>query len=832
MKKLIIKLIFSLGLVTNHVANASDYNPGPDPKTKQGKAFIDLYSNLPEYSVMSEEIMDEQKFRYIFGTMITRTRFEENAVKIFFVGQDATHIAEASKQPGTSGFGGRVQALANYFGVDQSVATTNAFLSTIKGQYGSANHVFIEKNNANEQFIRRSTLVDNQLWSLAHDENSEIRKTREHFFEWMIKNNPESLKLMVLFGGAAKDSFAEFLLARGAEVPSRLNPDRLKNIKVPSSKIVPAGGNNTFAVLLTKEGQDLYQILLKDHPQYKSFLNSRSLKKGIEELDYSNPLVQKAAEEVLERKGKEAIKLMTFIQGGQDSSGIIKAAQIGGYDLSKVRINGKETQSLKGLKLSDGTIIEKDLAFIESMHPTALSMMMIEKGEKAVAQAVKKSLLPLEELKKMGWQIEPDKNSDGSLMENQWHSGKDFDYGRGEVGASFFEFGAPADRRANTSSATREGAQIILAGTKNTESFDKKALEAAKQGLASETLNYDDLWSVRPRNLIERYQFDRGPGKDLAKILYNSIDQKKLFQVKPGLQVFGKKDQDITFQTHGIDAYYTKTHPDTGLFGFHRGDFKNSEAFVLADPHGVDDWNTSRALTGARGQFLNRMMYDLGINDKYLVVKTVPVGMDQASPEDWEHVRKVTEKYREIAIEQALKNPNLKYFFTDGEIAKKEMQRILSKLKLNNVIVINIEREGLNPQSGIVSARKEAQKVYSLNVEKNISEVLQMKDLPRTHLTWWSRSWEGTSGDRVIEAIGKERGKARALIAPNWVARQKIRPLGSTQKSIEKIRQKFELLNLRIGTESLLDFLNKASNKMKIEKNLQKPSLKCEGLFQ
>lgn len=50
-------------------------------------------------------------------------------------------------------------------------------------------------------------------------------------------------------------------------------------------------------------------------------------------------------------------------------------------------------------------------------------------------------------------------------------------------------------------------------------------------------------------------------------------------------------------------------------------------------------------------------MEDFGLSDKYLVLKTVRVGMDGATAEEWDVVRKRTEKYREIAVQRALDNP-------------------------------------------------------------------------------------------------------------------------------------------------------------------------------
>jgi len=59
---------------------------------------------------------------------------ETNSVKILFIGQDGTHIAETAGRPATAGFGGRAQDLARHFGVGPSAAFMNAYAFTINGQ--------------------------------------------------------------------------------------------------------------------------------------------------------------------------------------------------------------------------------------------------------------------------------------------------------------------------------------------------------------------------------------------------------------------------------------------------------------------------------------------------------------------------------------------------------------------------------------------------------------------------------------------------------------------------------------------------------------------------
>ncbi len=760
-----------------------EYNPGPDPEIKSGKAIIDLYAELPEYMEMSEELMESQKFRYIYGMMMTRTDFGKDKVKILFIGQDATHIAEAAKQPGTSGFGARVQSIGNYFGVDQSVATTNAYLSTIKGQYGAFDHIFVELDESGKPQIRQSAYVDNELWMLSNGRDSEILKKREEFWEWMIMNNPKALKLIIAFGGAARDAWAEFLLGRGAKVGVKFSPERLKKIQVPETKLVYAGGNNEFPVPIDRNGKDIYEILAG------------------RKFDYSKESDQKAAVDALKKNSEKALELMVFTGGGVNGSGVMNPAQLGGYDLDQVEINGKNTNSIKGLRLSNGYVVKDDIGFTMSTHPSALSRM-----EPAAASAgLKKSFSRLEELQRKGWKVDPDLDDQGRPMVNQWHAGEDYQYGRADIRQRYFEFGAPDDRRVSRADASRLDPQTIVAGSRDRVKFDTNLIDQAKRAQPSERKDPKDLWSVRPRQPDTRAVFDRGPGKELAKLLMETLDREVIFEPKPGKKVRGRNGEDATFATHGIDAFYTKTSPETGLFGIHRGSFEDAKAFALADPHGMDDWNTSRALTGARGQYLHGLMKALGYEENYLVIKTVPVGMDGATDEEWEVVRSRTEAFREVALREAIKRGDIELFVADGKVAQAELKRILAKLNETKIPVLNIQRSGMNPQEGIQEAGDAGLKLLG----RRGSFRAKMTDIPRAHLPWWARIWEGTSGDRVFDALGKDRGGVRALVAPDWVAKQDVRPSPKVLQSIRQLKSQLEESGIRIENERIGDFLKR-----------------------
>tara|TARA_B110001454_G_scaffold219202_1_gene252052 strand:- start:150156 stop:152768 length:2613 start_codon:yes stop_codon:yes gene_type:complete len=791
-------------------ADVYEYNPGPDIGTPMGRMLADIFAEQPYYRAFSDELMEDQKFRFIFGLMMTRSYFEPNSVKIFFWGQDATHIAEASKQPGTSGFGGRVQDIANFFGVDQGVATSNAFLSTIKGQFGAFDHPFVKTNADGSKTLTTNKYIDNELWMLANDDDSEIRIQREKYFEWVIMNNPESLGMIAMFGDAAKHAFAQFLIARGAEVPTKTTNEDLKTLEVPETRLVNAGGNAEFAVPVDKDGNDIYQILENEKAKSEGRTAKRLDYSKSDPKDMKKMLDQIYAIQLAKEAGQHAIDMMVFTKGGVNGSGMMNAAQAGGYDLTKVKINGKITNSLKGLKLLyfKGKAIDRDIAFVESPHPTALSQMKPDQA----ALTLKKAFSVLEPLKALGWMIKPDLDNEGNPRRNQWHEGDTYKYGRADIRAGFFEFGAPTDRRASSADAIRLNPQAIIIGSRQKVDFNRQTLANMEKAMPSDFPNADDLWSVRPRNMEQRYDFDRGPGEDVAKAIMTALEASRaqIFAVKPGIEI--KKDNrgnDTTFDFYGINAYYSKTVPDTGFFGMHRGSFTDARVLIMADPHGIDDWNTARALTGARGQYLNGLMNDLGIGKDYLVIKTAPLGMDGATAEEWEYVRKHTEGYREAALKEALKNKNLEFVMADGPIAQIELQRLLKKLKRTDLTVIDINRDGMVAESGISEA---GEAVKALNKSFSKAQIsVKMKDIPRGHLTWWSRSWEGTSGDLVINASGKAAGKVKAIVTPDWVVNQKVHITAREQASIDKLRKDMEVAGLKLGSETFQSFFERAA---------------------
>lgn len=753
------------------------YDAGPDPQTKMGKELIDITAAIPNMPMVSNKIMGKkQKFRPAFGPIPWRMRQDTNAVKILFMGQDGTHIAEAAGRPATAGFGGRAQDFANYFGVNEGAAFINAYAFTIKGQYGVYGSPYFYKTKG-KLSVRSANLVSNQLWLMSNHLDSPVVKWRNSLIDWTIRNNKESMKLIVLFGGAARDAIASYAISKGAEVKGRFEAE-MQNIQVPELREEYAGGNNTFPSILSKNGEDLYSDIVG------------------EDLDYTKSSDQKKATQSLKNNIKKYMESAVLTKAGPFKNGLINSAQLGGYDLDSMNFNHIETRSLKGIVLDDGSVVENDLIVISLPHPSSLSRTVMDAdtyGEGMVAASVRvmKDVSKLNQFKQNGWKIEPDLNK-----VNLFDQGETYQYGRSDIGPEFYDFGTPKNRMVSKSTARRMSGNpnVVIIGTRDNANFSKKKIENMTNAGRDLDMDNEDLFIARPRSLESRYKFDPGPGTVMAKIMIESLDEKSITMEKAGMN----------FENDGIAAFNIKTHPSVSDFGHYRGTFNNPEVIMICDPIGYDDLITARALTGTRGQYLHGMFEDLGVDDNYLVIKTVPFGMDGANEKEWATVLAQTNNYRDAIFKEILKNNKPKVIVADGENAFKEAKRLFKGMDIQ---IVEIERRPEARQYGIKTAAAEIAKVLNIN-NKNIN--IRMANIPRTHLSFYSRTWEGTSGDRVITSKGLGfQGIAFAEVVPSWAYSQeaylKENPADETQVLLNYLRN----IGLPLPNERIPTYLNR-----------------------
>jgi hypothetical protein len=749
------------------------YDAGPNPKTDIGNELINLQANIPYFPGLSYAIFGDQMFRPAFGPVLWRMLQEPNSVKILFIGQDATHIAEAAGRTATAGFGGRAQDLAKYFGVGSSAAFINTFPYTIRWQYSFFDAPIINGASGSEK-LSYGSLTSNPVWLLSQDLESPIVKWRNQLISWIIKNNKKSLKMIVLFGGAARDTMGTFITANGGTVGSRYDAAELANIKVPEFQYVYSGGNTQAISPLTADGKDLYREFNGQAPNYEDEPKMNELRSRFQQDFNANP--------------SRWTQKMVFSGGGVKGSGVIHPAQIGGYDVNrKMMVNGKQTISLKGMKLQDGTLIDGDLLVTQLPHPTALSSMT----DTDASAAVKNGIKPLEPYSRSGWKIEPDRGFSSAFAE-----GKDYRYARASMGTEYYDFGAPNSRMVNVSSASRMSTNVIVFGTRDKVGFDQEAIKAMTYATPSSYPPNSEVWLTKPNSTDgsrnqgpknRRYAFDPGPPEEFAKLMKTSLPK---------------------------DENFTRKRDDNGDYAHYRGTFNAPRVLIVADPDGYDDLITARALTGTRGQYLQSLMDSMGVGTNYLVIKTAPYGQDP----DWQETFNATKPYREALLKKIVSSNKPELVLTDGPFAKAEVARILTA---NGLTVVNIERSGNANSSGIEKAVAQIKKIPAFS---RASFSGKMTDIPRLHMTYYARAWEGTSGDRVIASPDpKYAGKAYAFVAPRWAYQQKYSMPANEIAGCEKLFMKAVQAKVRLGGEPII----KMSERLRTG---VVPASPCQGL--
>jgi len=730
------------------------YDGGPDPKSAMGRELIDLNSEIPNFPELSEKLLGDQKFRPVYGPIPWRMLQKPNSVKMLFIGQDGTHIAEAAGRPATAGFGGRAQDLARYFGVSWSAAFINAYAFTIKGQYGAFETPFVRNGQ-----MQYGGFVDNTLWLMSNDQDSPLVKWRNDLIDWIIRNNRDSLKMVVLFGGAARDAAATFVESRGGKVGTRFSEADMQNIQIPESYLVSAGGNNEAPVPYDRMGRDLYAKVLGRRINY---MPPRDQKKSAD---------LAAAQERLKNDFAKYEGDMVFSRGGPYGNGLLHPGQLGGFDIdNKMEIGGKKTISLRGLKLSDGRAIANDIVVVQLPHPTALSMM----DKSAASKKVAADLEGLKPYVRAGWKIEADEG-----FSNEFAAGRPYSYGRAGMHPAYYDFGAPASRMVDVSTAARAGQNVIIFGTRDKGGFDgmdmKRKLREMTDAKPSRLPSSEELWTMRPRSRASRYVFDEGPGEKYAKIMKTNIP-----------------------------AELIKKHHVNEDYAHYRGTFDKPQVLIVADPHGYDDLITARALTGTRGQYLHGLMEDLGVKEKYLVIKTAPFSREDAK--EWGEIVEKTKRYREELLSEILRDSRPELILTDGDSASAEVRRILgSRSSLPPIVEIS---RGASADSGIAAAGESIKKAVPAFSRARVDG--KMSDIPRSHLSYYARIWEGTSGDRVISTDDpKFKGTAFAEVAPAWAYKQRQTMESTDQQGLRKLIDKLDQGKLRRGGETIPQFLRR-----------------------
>jgi len=201
-------------------------------------------------------------------------------------------------------------------------------------------------------------------------------------------------------------------------------------------------------------------------------------------------------------------------------------------------------------------------------------------------------------------------------------------------------------------------------------------------------------------------------------------------------------------------------------------------------------------------------MEGMGVGDRYLVIKTAPYSMDA----NWNETLEMTKAYRQAVLTKVMETTRPAMIITDGAAAAAEVARILPSAP---VPVINIARGAPDDASGIAEALAAIKNVAGFSEARFNGK---MSDIPRSHLTYYARVWEGTSGDRVITTTdARYAGKAFAFNAPRWAYKQRYAMPPSEIEGCEKLHAKVAAGKVRIGREKIPAMLRRLESNTPVE---------------
>ena len=131
---------------------------------------------------------------------------------------------------------------------------------------------------------------------------------------------------------------------------------------------------------------------------------------------------------------------------------------------------------------------------------------------------------------------------------------------------------------------------------------------------------------------------------------------------------------------------------------------------------------------------------------------------------------------------------------------------------------VAINRSGTENNSGIVEA---AVQINQLGKFNRFTAHGQMANIPRSHLGFFSRVWEGTSGTRVLDTnSATDKGTAFAIVAPAWAYNQNsVVQSREERASVNSLKGTLEEYRLPREDEKFIEFLRRnGRNDTRVEK--------------
>ena len=253
--------------------------------------------------------------------------------------------------------------------------------------------------------------------------------------------------------------------------------------------------------------------------------------------------------------------------------------------------------------------------------------------------------------------------------------------------------------------------------------------------------------------------FDRGPSRSLAQLLAGG---------SPGLPW-------PDFSSLGL-----RCHPSFGLGPIYRGKLNRPSVVVLADQQSYDDLFTCRALTGDGGQHLQAFLRAAGLTENYAILRVLPV---DTLAESSTTVRSAVDHPATRALHAAIV---ARLAPTVVVAAGPQARRLAGHLSLAAPLV---EMKAAGQSGSTADWRRALHELESLSYPKDLAHPAfdyrgEREQIPRRDLPFGTLRWQGTSGDRALQAQqgGKPSYNYYKLVMPKWAYQLDPEPLTTQQR--------------------------------------------------
>jgi hypothetical protein len=352
--------------------------------------------------------------------------------------------------------------MLGYLGIDRSYLFINTFVYTISDQYAEYAPVLFGGR------LQWRNVLTYPMHALAQTTASPVVQHRHSVIDHVIESNRDSLKLVIAVGGAAQDSLATYIEAKGGECQAVVTD--ASKVQLVRYGAVNAGGNRKFYFPTDEDGRNLL-VRPGERPDYADARVQDELKKRA-----SDP---------------EVMRSLVKLTDGKLGNGLHSLDQLT-MDLYSCRVKGKGN-TLNGL---DGVTTE--IRYIKVKHPGSNSPTLLGDFKNALATVKKWN-------GQGGWRLPPDAG-----MSQPFDDG--FKYSHKPVPRRDFRFGLPEVIGLGTTNSTRrDGGAAIEFGSRDAGTYPRP--EDAYTPDAS-YLN-TDLGYEPPKTDFEA--FDPGPGEKFAK---------------------------------------------------------------------------------------------------------------------------------------------------------------------------------------------------------------------------------------------------------------------------------------------------------------------------